>query len=174
MNNSSGVQVGDVLRRQVSWGVGYHYGVVIAVGGKKTRVAELRMFGPREASLGEFSEGKPVSLVSAITYAFSRGEVAWRASYLSKQAIEYSIVDYNCEHFVTHIVEGAPRSLQSAIGQLAILATDFGAQSLIQRKKPTPPEIPAMPRPTRSVPLPTSAVSLRSHDPEDDCDRKVS
>ncbi|WP_017930083.1 lecithin retinol acyltransferase family protein [Robiginitomaculum antarcticum] len=83
------------------FGIATGYGTVIH--------SSRRLGGVLESDFNEFSDGRSVRVVPLV-YPVSGAELVARAR--AKTGQRYNVLTRNCEHFVTWVLEGRPRSRQ--------------------------------------------------------------
>ena len=84
-----------------------HFGIATGYG---TVIHSSRRFGGvKESDFAEFSNGRPVRVLT-ISCPVTGPELVARAR--AKIGQRYNVLTKNCEHFVTWVLEGRPRSRQ--------------------------------------------------------------
>ena len=98
--------VGLVSRPKLS-GPGTHVGVILPDG----RVAHMQQTGVQITTLEEFSQGRKLTYSKAVP-AHLHLQVLWRAQMSVGNTSPYDLLNRNCEHYASWVLDGKPESPQ--------------------------------------------------------------
>jgi len=126
MNTITNIVVGDVLTRPKALGIATHFGVVIAPNAVLQNTPER---GEHLTTVQDFSAGKPITVHRTGVHP---SIVVARAHNALANPQKYDLIQNNCEHTTTKIVQGIAKSSQIAF--FLTLAVLGGAVFLASKK----------------------------------------
>ncbi|MFM2268136.1 MAG: hypothetical protein RL757_1577 [Bacteroidota bacterium] len=131
MKNFYNFQTGDQLSRSKDWNT-THYGIYIGyINGVHVVAENNTPSGVRQISLSEFAQGRDIEVTPFTGNEYQRSLIVPYVQ--SLLGTSYSLLHYNCEHFVNHILKGKPFSRQvqnvAVVGILGfVLWSIFGSK----------------------------------------------